>query len=107
MHDGPDGVGPTGQGRLRTIGENCDDCACRLRRRKRTGDGRNGSARRTDGAGVRKRRLESCVLTSDMHDGPDGLGQTGEGRLRTIHANCDDCARRLRWPGAGDDVVGE
>ena len=47
------------------------------------------------------------MLPSDVHDGPDGLGQTGEGRLRTIDANGDDFACRLRWPGAGDGVVGE
>jgi hypothetical protein len=67
-----------------------------------------GSVRSTDGAGVGKRQLEHCVLTSVMHDGPDGLGQTGEGRPRTIDANCDDCARRLRLLGTtGDGVVGE
>ena len=64
-------------------------------------DGPDGSAR------VGKRRLENCVLTSVMHDGPDGLGQTGEGRPRTIDANCDDRARRLRLLGTGDDVAGE
>ena len=57
--------------------------------------------------GVGKRRRGHGVLTPDMYDGPDGVGQAGEGRLRTIDANCDDCARRLRWLAAGDGVLGE
>ena len=77
MHDGPDGLGPTGEGQLRTIGANCDDCACRRRGRKRTGAGRNRSARRTDGANAGECRLEHFMLTVDMHDCPDGLGLTG------------------------------